>query len=924
MSDVTPSQPIGRDGELRQIDRFLASAAREPTGLVVEGPAGIGKSTLAEAAMTEARRRGFEVLAARPTGAEASWAYQSLADLLAGADDALAALPALQRRALEVALLRAAAPRSDESAAPAQLVSAGTVSALVTLARRHPVLLAIDDAPWLDPATTAVLGSTVRRLGRHPIGVVVTQRVDDPGPAPLELDRAIPTERAWLTPLSLGALHLLLTERLDLTLPRPTLVRLHEMAGGNPFHALEIGRALQRLPNLPRPGEPLPVPRSVRELVRSHLATVRGGTRETLLVAAAAGSPSLDELRAAAGPGADASLEEAADVGLLGIDGGIVRFSHPTIASAVYEEAAPAERRHAHAVLAAAAPEPEARGRHMALATILPDADVAAALELAAVDAKRRGAAETAADLARLALDRTPPDDLESRGRRGVRLASILLDLADLPAAQTLVRSLIEELPPGRDRAEARMIAGTIAWYIDEEAAHAASRHLVAALPEAVDDRELLGRIHYRLSIFYDFDAREALRHARLAVEILRGLDAPVTLAAAMFAAFSIEVGIGEPPNLRLLDDGLAIEADGTGIDKSTLPGIWWVATGQLDRARERFEAMLEGARNAGDASGTADLLTRLAETALWADRWHEALALADEARIAAQQEGQSIADPARRIRALIDAHQGRLDDARAVATLGADRAAQAGDMVVSAAYVLVLAFVAASEGQWAEVEAQSARSAAVFENVGTMQPLRLDTTPERIEALVALGRLDEAEAMLGRYVTRSAALGLPWADAAIARSSARLLAARGRHDEGVAATAPALDERSASWSRFDRARVLLARGELLRHARSRRDAGEAIDTAIAIFDELGAPIWAERARAESARLGRSRSAGDELTPTERRVAELAASGLRNRDVAEELGISDKTVEAHLAHVYQKLGIRSRAELGRAFPDASG
>jgi len=244
--------------------------------------------------------------------------------------------------------------------------------------------------------------------------------------------------------------------------------------------------------------------------------------------------------------------------------------------------------------------------------------------------------------------------------------------------------------------------------------------------------------------------------------------------------------------------------------------------------------------------------------------------------------------------------------------------------MAVSAAYELVLAFVAASEGRWPDVDAATARSASIFQEIGTAQPLRLDATPDRIDALAALGRLDEAEALLDRFVARSAGRGWPWAEAAIARNAARLLAAQGRHNEAVAATAPALDERSASWSRFDRGRVLLVRGELLRQARSRRDAGEAIDGAIAIFETLGAPIWSERARAESARLGRNRSAGEDLTPTERRVAELAASGLRNREVADELGISPKTVEAHLAHVYEKLGIRSRAELGRAFPDASG
>jgi DNA-binding CsgD family transcriptional regulator len=157
-----------------------------------------------------------------------------------------------------------------------------------------------------------------------------------------------------------------------------------------------------------------------------------------------------------------------------------------------------------------------------------------------------------------------------------------------------------------------------------------------------------------------------------------------------------------------------------------------------------------------------------------------------------------------------------------------------------------------------------------------------------------------------------------------VARGSARLLAAHGRLEEAIAATDPAMDGRSAAWRSFDRSRTLLLRGELLRQLRSRRDAGDVLERALHSFEALGAVVWADRARAELARLGRHRPGTEDLTPTERRVAELAASGMRNREVAEALGISAKTVEAHLAHIYAKLAIRSRAELGRAFGTIEG
>src|SRR5688500_8835538 len=193
---------IAREAELVVIDRFLLAAARRPAGLVFEGPAGIGKSALVRAAVDEARKRGVRVLSARPSGAEATWAYQSLTDLLGGAEDVLASLPDPQRRALEVALLRSPAPEAEEAPAQARAISLGAITALRSLARGGPLLLAIDDAPWMDAASAAVLTSAVRRLGDAPIGVLLTQRVEQPGATPLDLAAAMQTERLWLAPLT--------------------------------------------------------------------------------------------------------------------------------------------------------------------------------------------------------------------------------------------------------------------------------------------------------------------------------------------------------------------------------------------------------------------------------------------------------------------------------------------------------------------------------------------------------------------------------------------------------------------------------------------------------------------------------------------------------------------------------------------------
>jgi DNA-binding CsgD family transcriptional regulator len=929
-----PIDLVGRAPEIAELDRILdavLATAATPAGLVLEGPAGIGKSSLLAAARERARARGLLVLEARPSEAEATYAFQALADLLEPLQSEVAALPGPQRRSLEVALLRVD-PTSGE-AVDMHAVAIAASNAVRSGARRQPLLMAVDDAPWLDQASATALEFIVRRLTDRPVGVVLAQRVEVAGPAPLDLDRAIPTERVWLGPLGRAELHVLLASRLDLVLPRPTLAKLDEASQGNPFHALEIGRALQRLPAMPKPGEPLPVPESVRALIGARLDALSEEARRLLLVAALAGSPTLALLGSALGvdDAAQAEVDAVVDAALITADGQTVRFTHPLIASTVVTLASESARRDAHRALATAVSEPEARGRHLALAATGADAGVAQVLEDAAIDAQRRGASHAAVELFRLAVDLTPVSDADAGNRRRARLGNAFVLQADLQSARQILDEVIDLLPPGHVRAEACLSRATISWY--SETSVDAVRHMedaVRALGFSPDDEpaipadpviaELLGRIHLRLAFFH-VNLPVSRRHCVAAAALLEHHGPRDSYATSLMLLMWVDAQLGRGADESLLERALALE-EGGHEDSSTLPGHWWLSIDRPDLARERYRWMRRAGEEIGELSGEPDLVRHSAQVEIYADDWPRARALIDEATMLAAQEGDHPI-PDIRVRALLDAHEGRLDEAEAAVAPAVVKAFADGETIVGVALLHVLTFVAASRPDPARVLELTEEARRRLDSVGYVDALRMDPLAERVEALVAAGRLEEAATGLAELDHRQEVLPRPWLAAAIARGRALLLLAQGDEEGAVTATDPAADDRSKAWRVFDRARTLLVRGQVLRQLRRPREAGIALDGAVAIFERLGARAWAARTQVELRRLGRRRSASDELTPAEEQVAALAASGLRNHEMAEQLGVSPKTIEAHLARVYSKLGIRSRAELGRAMAGAS-
>jgi predicted ATPase len=370
---------IGRDGELGLIDTFLQQIGGGPTGLVMSGEPGIGKTILWEAAVERARARGLRVLSCRCAESEAALSFAGLGDLVAPVLAQVApGLAPPRRHALEVAILVA-----EPVEAPLDLRAVGLAffDACRGLAAQGEVVVAVDDVQWLDASSALVLQMALRRVRDEHIGFLATLR-EAPGPTTqFDLERLLPAGQTTLRslgPLTVGALHHLLRDRLGLDLVRPELVRLHGACAGNAFYALELGRES-------RP----PVAASLRALLERRLDHLPSTAREVLFAVAALGRPTMELVSAACGEARTRDVfEHAASDAVIEPTGAGVRFTHPLLASVCYERVLPSRRRAIHRLLAGVVPDGEERVRHLALAADGPDTVVAADLEAAAYRAE--------------------------------------------------------------------------------------------------------------------------------------------------------------------------------------------------------------------------------------------------------------------------------------------------------------------------------------------------------------------------------------------------------------------------------------------------------------------------------------------------------------------------------------------------------
>lgn len=910
---------VGRASERDLLAGFLDASAAAAAACVVVGTTGAGKTALVHHAVDVARGRGHRVLAHCPAPADASLALVALTDLFGLVDDAdLAALAPPLRTALEIALLR-----RDAGPAPIETRTIATaVTALLShLADDGPVLMAVDDSLWLDPPSARALAFAARRLLDRPLGWLVTVREPEQAGPPLDLARVLPADALTtivVGPLSVDDVFTVVRDRLAVTLPRPTLTRIHQAAAGNPLFALELARGFAASGD-PVPITPLRVPASLRDAFAARIATLSAPARAALLCAAASRDPRVGTVSALASA---AGLDEAVAAGIVGVDGDRVVFAQPLLASTAYEMAGDAERRTVHAALAERTADAEARGRHLALSTAGPSDGVAAALEAAAVTARARAAPDVAADLAELAVARTPDASSEAAWRRRLAFADYLFDAGSARKAAAAIGSVAIASVPASLRAQAVRLQAVVVY--EAEGTDQALAALRRALAAAGDDVTLRAEALTLMARIAD-DGREAAALAAEAIAVLEAQDNPddAQLAEALLASASADFRLGRGLDRARFERAIALE-DRAGAPRKAADGARASLSALLKYAdcyAEAHAALLDEYHltlASGDESGLAGALAHLPQLELWLGDWAAARRWADEHHALAQQTQQvnqlltAIGNLA-----LVEAHCGQLDDAltHAAELLAA---AQRGndEWNVDRAHGL-LGFIALNEGDAPRAVAHFAPWWDGLHATGLLEPGYARWHGDFVEALVGAGELVWARVVLDDVEARARSLDRASALATVGRGRALVAAAEGDLSAALAFADAALLHHERAYIPFERARTRLVKGQIHRRSREKRLAKEAIEGALAVFEELGAAGWVERAVAELERVNIRPAAPLDLTATERRVAELAASGLTNRQVADAAFISPKTVEANLARVYRKLGISSRAELGQ-------
>ena len=903
---------IGRGEELALVDRLCERARSGSSGvLVVRGEAGIGKSALLEHAREGAD--GMTVLRGVGIESESELAFAALHQILRPVLDRLEHLPEPQ-----AAALRSAFALTSESVGDRFRVSLATLALLAEAAEERPLLCLVDDAQWLDQPSAEALLFAARRLEAEAIALLVAVRDDEARPFATP---GLPELR--LAPLGAADARTLLAGRVGSQLAPDVAEWLVEHARGNALALVELPSALT--PAQLAGHEPLvrtlPTVTSVEQAYLERVAGLPAPVRRLLVVAAAEETGDRATIAAAAGRlGLDAGgLVEAEQAGVVSVGLARIEFRHPLMRSAVYRGATFAEREQAHAALADALSgeaDADRRAWHRAAAAVGTDDRVAADLEQTADRARSRGGYAAASTALERAAELT--GDERERGRRLVGAAHAASMAGRDERALALAGRASPLVTDSLLRAEIARVIGVGEMQRGRTSeAHRLMLEAAADVGARAPEKAVELMFHAGISAGIAGDFAGVAAAWDLAALLEPSVQEGVwrDLVHLMIGMGAVHRGDAEA-GARLIQEAL------TRVAAASDPRqLIWCASGAMTLGDDaRADALYAGAAVLARAAGSLGVLTFAlglrGPPLLWRGRFDEAAIVADEAvRLAREIGAANLVPHPLAVLAAVAAVRGREEEARDLAEEAIRLAGAHGIGLAAASAAWTLGLLDLAHGR---PEARERLSRLRDPRPGTGHPLfTILSTPDRIEAAVRAGRPDEASAELPAYEAWATSSGAAWARARLA--CCRALLATGGEATAHFREAVGVGDDSRP---LEAARIRLLYGEQLRRERRRAEAREQLRAALASFEQLGATVWADRARAELRATGETARKRDpstlgELTPQELQIARLVAEGGSNKEIGAQLFLSPRTVEYHLRKVFAKLGIASRADLIR-------
>ncbi|MBT2493702.1 AAA family ATPase [Streptomyces sp. ISL-96] len=954
-SAVYRAAPVGRTELLARLERVLHTRGRA----LLTGPAGVGKTELALAVAARAESRGETViwLATLPAdrdipGAAAAALVASVAASMSwpapgtahggpdgpggsgspGTYDILDGLPGPQRTAVAMLCREALIPDGGWDPIALRL---GLAQILRVLAARGTVLLAVDGVQRIDD-TSADLLRFALHLAPSALRVIAvetpsaygseapphrgTPRPDPAGPEPLW----VPSEAdvLFVPPLQADEIAELLIHH---RLPSRMAGRIHKASGGNPRLALAVGRSLADARTPVHHAEALSLSGRARDLARQLLGAASPDVRSTLLLAALALRPTASLIRRAGRPTAEADLAAAERANLVSLDeDGTVGFTAGLLPSTLVHDACWTERSAGHAALARVVDDPVEAVRHRALATDIPDEKLATEVAASAEIARRRGNSALAAELALLAAESTPVQQGAERIARLVDAAEEAARAARADLAMRAATDLLARDAAPADRVRARLAvldtAGQGLCNLDELYVH--------AMEDSEGDTALRAAVQLRLAVKYVLADGDPVRSRAAAVEsaaLAGSVGDRRTAARALTVQARMDRVLGSPDAERVLAEARALEVFERPLGIRNAAQILTIRhamfDGRLTDARDQLNALLPLVERRGPVEDSIELLSTLAEIEARQGQCAAALAHAGRSLALTLEAGLS-PGPAWYALALAETAGGSFGRAASYARRSVRASEEEGDHVFLSRSLYALGRVQLINGDVASALESLRRVQADERAQSTVDPSMLRWHEELAEALLANDAPEEAAALLEDVRPVAERLGRTTVLLGCDRAYALYLAASGKSAEAADLLSRTADSFAVAGLPLERGRALIALARVERRRRRRSAAQSALHAAAVVFERAGAVPWLGLTTETSSRTAEPAPAGGDtlasLTDAELRLAQLVGQGASNQEAAAKLYLSVKTVEARLTRIYQKLDVRSRAQLATA------